>query len=330
MKTLIAVKNGGIGIASQRKHNLKEKWPVLSLVALFSLLFSNNIQSQQIQDVGGIAVTVHGKASFEDLPSGSPLSGSKFQLNTYDAWLPIPPIKIGKTTIFSNLNYRLMDFRYDDQTIDDPNRIDRIHELKSTIIVRHPLSSRWSILAIAMPTLAVESRKSLSSDGLIFDGIFGVSKKFGAESNLEIGFGVHVLHSFGETLITPGISIDYRSRNNKWLAQFYWPRLNALYCVSKNTQIGLAGSIDWTRFKHKNFKGYTGEEIDYAQFSSIHGGLQLQQRLLGNFWFQLQGGAALFNRYELYDTDQKKVNDFSISNMAYGKVALTYRINQKK
>lgn len=332
MKTLISIRNFGIRTVLQ--ITLYCKYKVITqrsylCILILTLLFSNKSYSQIIQDVGGIATTVHGKANFKDLPSESSLSENKFQLNTYDAWLPIPPLKIGRTSIFSNLNYRLMEFNYDNETIDDPNRVERIHEIKSVIIIRHPISSKWSILGIAMPTLATNFKKSLSFDDLILDGILGVSKKFGSESNLEIGFGVHALHSFGETLITPGISVDYRSTNNKWLAQFYWPRLNVLYNVSPNTQIGLAGSIDWTRFNLKNYRGYSGKEVDYAQFSTIHGGLQVHQRLIGGIWLQVQGGMGLLNRYELFDSTQKTVNDFSISNMAYGKAALSYRIGRR-
>lgn len=104
----------------------------------------------------------------------------------------------------------------------------------------------------------------------------------------------------------PGISIDYRSTNNKWLAQFYWPKLNVLYNVSPNTQIGLAGSIDWTRFKLKSFRGYNGKEADYAQFSSIHGGLQVNQRIAGGIWLQVQGRRRTFNSYELFDKTRKQ------------------------
>lgn len=299
-------------------------------ILLFAFLFSNKSHSQIIQDIGGVAVTVHAKSEFKDLPSESSLKGNKFQLNTYDAWLPIPPFNIGKTSVFSNLNYRMMDFKYDNETVADLNRIDRIHEIKSVIIIRHPISSKWSILGIAMPTLAADFKKKVSFDDLILDGILGVSKTFGAESNLEIGLGVHAMYSFGETLITPGISIDYKSTNRKWLAQFYWPRLNVLYSLTENTQIGLAGSIDWTRFNLKNYKGYNGKEVDYAQFSTIHGGLQLHQRLVGGIWLQVQGGMGLLNRYEVFDDKQKTVNDFSISNMAYGKAALSYRIGRKQ
>lgn len=332
MKTLIIVRNYGtrndLQITSHRKYNFIGRLFCLCAISLI-LLFSNKSSAQIIQDVGGIAVTAHNKANFKDLPEGSSLSGNKFQLNTYDAWLPIPPFKIGKTSFVGNLNYRRMDFNYDNNTIDDPNRIDRIHEIKSVIIVRHPISSKWSILGIAMPTLAADFKKPVSFDDLILDGILGVSKRFGAQSNLEIGFGVHAMHSFGETLITPGISIDYRSTNDKWLAQFYWPRLNVLYRVSTNTQVGLAGSIDWTRFNLKNYTGYNGKEVDYAQFSTIHGGLQVHQRLIGGIWLQVQGGMGLLNRYELFDNSQKTVNDFSVSNMIYGKAALTYRIGRR-
>lgn len=332
MKTRISIRNYGIRtelqITSYCKYKVIATWPCLCILAL-TLLFSNKSHSQILQDIGGVATTVHNKANFKDLPSESSLSGNKFQLNTYDAWLPVPPLKIGGTSIFSNLNYRLMDFNYDNERVNDPNRIESIHEIKSVIIIRYPISSKWSILGIAMPTLATDFKKSVSFDDLILDGILGVSRKFGPKSNLEIGFGVHALHSFGETLITPGISIDYRSSNNKLLAQFYWPRLNVLYNVSANTQVGLAGSIDWTRFNLKNYHGYSGQEIDYAQFSTIHGGLQVHQRLIGGIWLQVQGGMGLLNRYEQFDTQQKTVNDFSISNMAYGKAALTYRISRK-
>ena len=331
MKTLIVIKNGDVGsrlsVTPHGKYKALIKCARLYLVALFSIFFINNSYSQLIQDIGGIAVTSHNKADFKDFPSESLSSANKFQLNTYDAWLSVPPVNIGKTSIFTNLNYRLMDFNYDDNTIDDPNRIGRIQEIKSTIIIQHPISRKWSVMAIAMPTLAGE--KSVSFDDLILDGILGVSKKIGSESNLEIGFGVHALYSFGETLITPGITVDYRSTNNKWLAQFYWPRLNVLYNVSSNTQVGLAGSIDWTRFNLKNYRGYNDREIDYAQFSTIHGGLQIHQRLIGGLWLQAQGGMGLLNSYELYDTNQKTVNKFSISNMAYGKAALTYRIGRR-
>ncbi len=43
------------------------------------LFFSGKGYSQIIQDVGGVAVTVHAKSSFNDVPPESSLSGNKFQ-----------------------------------------------------------------------------------------------------------------------------------------------------------------------------------------------------------------------------------------------------------
>lgn len=331
MKTLITVRNPireKVKIIFPFRHSAIVKRSCLCII-VSAFFLSNKSQGQIIQDVAGIAVTAHSKADFKDVPQESSLSENKFQLNSYDAWVAIPPFKVGKTSVVGNLNYRMMDFNYDKNFIQDPGRIERIHEVKSVFIIRHPIFEKWSVLGIVMPTIASDFKKPLSSDDLILDGIIGVSKKFGRESNLEIGFGVHVLRSFGETLVTPGISVDYQSTDKKWLAQFYWPRLNVLYSVSPNTQIGLAGSIDWIRFNLKNYKNYDLKEVDYAQFSTIHGGLQVHQRLVGGIWLQAQAGMGLFNRYELFDINQKTVNDFSVSNMAYGKVAITYRIGRK-
>ncbi len=318
----------GARVFSHHENILITRWHYLGILALL-LFFTNPGHSQIIEDVGGIATTVHAKSTFKDMSSQSSSTGYQFQLNTYDAWLPLPPFKVGKTSILSNLNYRLMDFDYGGKAINDRSLPDKIHEIKSVIIIRHPISAKWSILGIVMPALASDLKKSVSFDDLILDGIVGVSKKFGAESNLEIGIGVHVLQSFGETLITPGISFEYQSSNKKWLAQFYWPRLNVLYHLTADTHLGVAGSIDWNRFNLKNHVGFTGKEIDYAQFSMIHAGLQVHQRLVGGIWLQVQVGGGFLNRYEVFDGDQNKISKFSISNMLYGKAAFTYRFGRR-
>lgn len=310
------------------KSKPNTKWLNLSMVTLATAFYTHDSYSQIIQDVGGVSFTAHAKATFKDMPSSGDNQDTKFQLNTYDAWLPLPPVTIGKTTIFSNLNYRLMDFNYDNNSTDDPNHIQKIQETKSVIIVRRPVTTRWSILGIIMPTLASDTKTKISFDDFYMDGILGVSRRFGPHSNLEIDLGVHVMYSYGETIVTPGISIDYRSTDDKWLAQFYWPRLNVLYSITPRTQVGFAGSIDWTRF---NLKNYThkqeNKEVDYAQFSTVHFGLQAHQQVFKGLTLQVQAGMGLINSYELYDSNQKSINKYSVSSLPYTKISLSYRIS---
>lgn len=330
MKTLIIVNSNRTADTSLSTFSPSIKSPAKKasiLLATLSLCFcSTESYGQIIQDVGGIAMTSHTKVAFKDMPSSG--TDTKFQLNTFDAWVPLPPVTIGKTTIFSNLNYRYMDFNYDNNQVESPDQLQKIQEIKSVIIVRHPISPKWSILAIAMPTLASDTKRGISTDDLILDGILGVSKRFGRNNNLEIGFGVHAMYSYGDLLITPGISIDYHSNDNKWLAQFYWPRLNVLYSLTPKTQIGIAGSIDWTRFNLKNYISKE-KEVDYAQFSSIHAGLQIHQQLFKNITLQVQAGMGLGNSYELFDTNQKSVTKYSIDTMPYAKVSLSYRMGKR-
>jgi Domain of unknown function (DUF6268) len=298
----------------------------LSLLFTLTILFSNHIYSQFIKDVAGISVTTHADTKLNDLPSESGLKENKFKYTTYDAWLPLPPLHIGKTLILSNINYRLMDFNVDKTSSQNIYQLDKIHEIKAVVVVRHPIDAKWSLLGIIIPTVAADFKSALSSEDLILDGIYGVSKKFGKQGNLEIGFGVHAMYSFRQILVTPGISIDYKSNNGKWTGQFYWPRLNVAYNLSKNTQVGIAGSIDWTRYNLKDYTDFQGKKIDYAQFSSIHAGLQFNQRIYKNFWVQLQGGVGLFNSYKLFNGNHDTIRNFSIDNMAYGKAMITYRI----
>lgn len=304
------------------------KWLNLALVALVFILYTQDSYSQIIQDVGGVSVTVHAKATFKGMPSERDHADTQFQLNTYDAWLPLPPVTLGKTTIFSNLTYRLMDFKYDGTETDKPNYIQEIQEIKPIIIIRRPISKSWSLLGILMPTLASDTKTKISFDALYMDGIVGVSRRFGRHSNLEIGFGVHLMYSYGETIITPGISIDYRSADDTWLAQFYWPRLNILYRVAPRTQIGFTGSIDWTRVNLTNYlHEQKNKEVDYAQFSTVHFGLQVHQKITQGLTLQLQGGMGLINSYELYDSNQKSIKKYAVSNLPYAKITLSYRID---
>ncbi|NML39948.1 hypothetical protein HHL17_22295 [Chitinophaga sp. G-6-1-13] len=307
------------------KENMKRLLHQSLLISLL-VFYSNDIFAQSVKDVAGVSVTAHGESQFNDLPEGSGLHGNKFKYNTYDAWLSLPPMHFGKTQLFTNINYRLMDFSFDQKNTQDLYRLDKIHEIKAVMIVRHPIAKKWSVLGILIPTVASDFKSSFSSDDLIVDGIYGVSKRFGKKSNLEVGFGLHVMYSFQEFLFTPGISVDYKSNNGKWTGQFYWPRLNVAYNLTPHTQVGIAGSIDWTRYNLKNYTDFEGKEVDYAQFSTIHAGIQFNQRIYKNLWFQLQGGMGLFGSYKLFSPGHDTIRNFSIDNTAYGKAMITYRL----
>lgn len=285
-----------------------------------------NVNAQLVQDIAGVSVTVNATNKFKDVPTSSELNDNKFNLKTYAVWLPMAPLNFGKTRIFSNINYRYFDFNFKNDTSKDPFVIDKISEIRSQIIVISPISKRLSILAITTPTVASDFKGAFSSDNIILDGIYGISRKFGKNANLEIGFGVHLMYSFGEFMVTPGISVDYRSTDKKWVAQFYWPRLNILRNISKNTQFGFAASIDWTKYNLKNYTDFQGNQIDYAQYSTIRSGIQFNQKLFGSVWLQLQGGVGFANSYKLYDSKNESVRDFGFDTKPYGRLTLSYRI----
>ncbi|MDC8026198.1 hypothetical protein [Elizabethkingia anophelis] len=100
MKTLLILKNRDYKSLLHGINKAITRCLYLCLIASFTIFFSNRIHAQIIQDIGGISVTSHSKATFKDLPLESPDPENKFRLNTYDAWIPIPPVKIGKTSIF--------------------------------------------------------------------------------------------------------------------------------------------------------------------------------------------------------------------------------------
>ncbi|CAA9198740.1 hypothetical protein FLACOL7796_02304 [Flavobacterium collinsii] len=296
----------------------------LVLLTLFICL-PNKFYAQLITDGAGVSVSVNGKSSFENVSTLDPYYGNKFRYNTYDFWLPIPSFKIGKTRILGIVNYRVLDFTFDKDFKDSPNHITKIQEIKPTIVVRRPFGQRWAVFGIFLPTVASDFKDSFSINDMVLDGIFGVSRKFGEKSNLEIGIGPHIMYAFDKFLITPAISVDYKSNNGKWMAQLYWPRVNVFRNLGNTTQVGVAGSIDWTLHNLQNYRNNEGLEVDYAQFSAVHGGLQINQRLFDGFWLQLQGGIGFANKYTLYDSDNNSITNYKTKEIPYAKMMLTYR-----
>lgn len=299
----------------------------LVLLTLFIGL-PNKFYAQLITDGAGVGVTVHGESGFKNLSSESLYYENKFKYNTYDFWLPIPSFRIGQTRVLGIVNYRILDFKFDEKITVSPNYITKIQEIKPTIVVRHPFGKRGAAFGILIPTVATDFKSSFSINDMVFDGIVGVSRKFGEKMNLEIGIGPHIMYAFGKFLITPAISLDYKSNNGKWFAQVYWPRVNVFRNLGSHTQVGVAGSIDWTLHNLQNYKNEYSKEIDYAQFSAIHGGLQLNQRLFDGFWFQLQGGISFANKYTLYDSKNDTITNYSTKEIPYVKMMLTYRFGK--
>ncbi len=301
----------------------------LSLLVLTLFICAPNyFFAQLIKDGAGVAVTMHSKSNFKDSFSDKQYLDNQFRYNTYDYWLPIPPFRMGRTSVLGTINYRLMDFKFDKEITINPNYLTKIHEFKTVIVLRRPVGGRLGVFGIMIPTVASDFKNKISSEDLILDGVFGISRKFGKRSNLEIGIGPHIMYAFGKFLITPGVAVDYRSSNGKWVGQLYWPRVSVLRKIGNNSQFGLAGSVNWTLHNLKNFKNYEGKEVDYAQFSSIHGGLQINQRLFDNFWLQLQGGVGLLNKYTLMNSSHDTISNYSADKTFYAKMMITYRFGK--
>jgi Domain of unknown function (DUF6268) len=296
------------------------------------LLHCNIVLAQLYQDAGGVAITVHSKSEIKTLPNGSPLTGRKFSFITYDIWTPFPFFKVGKAEVFSTLNYRMLDINYDQNISLDPNRPDKIHEVKSVIFIKYPLAKSWSLVGLAMPSLASDFRAPICNDDVLLQGALAITKKIGIASDLEIGLGLFATYVFGELQFIPAFTLNYESANGKWIGQAYWPRFSMLYNVNKNSQFGFAASIDGTEYNLKNYIDLQGESIDNADFTIIHTGLQYNRRMYKDFWLQVQGGIAMGNQYQLFDSNNEEIvnADYSLKDMTYAKVMMTYRFDTNK
>jgi hypothetical protein len=298
----------------------------LVFVCAFMLSTSTESLAQLIKDAAGAAISMHYKSTFKDLPLGDIYNDNQFGYQTNEYWLPIPLLKIGKFKVLGTVNYKKLNFEFDKGFDPTQNHLSQIEEFKSVVVVRRAFGQRWGGFGVLIPTIASDFKAPLNHDDFIMDAIFGVSRKFGERSNLEISIGPHVLYYFGKFLITPGVAVDYKTK--QWTAQFFWPRLNVLRNFGNNRQLGIAGSIDWTLHNVKDYTNHQGQKIAFAQFSAMHGGVQFNQRLFDNFWIQLQGGVSFLNKYTLLNAQHDTINHHLGPETLYAKAMLTYRFGK--
>lgn len=298
------------------------------LSGLFFVL-TNTVHAQLYQDAAGIAVTSFGSSSLQDRELSDLLNDRGVTLTMYDIWGPIGYVKSKKTEFFGTVNGSLLNIEYEADAI-DPNRPQRVYDIKSTLFLRHSISDKWSGLLLYIPSVTSDLKRRMSSQDWINQGALVAIRKFKAAGKLELGAGLFATYALGDLQFLPAITVDYVSTNQKWIVQAYWPRLNALYRWNPNNEIGLAAAIDGTNYNLSNYTDLFGNQISSARFSIIRVGPQFDRRLVGNFWFQLQGGLAVGNTYQVEDDDQNTVRggEYSLEPTWYVRAMTTYRFNQ--
>lgn len=295
------------------------------IVVFICLTKISNLNAQIIEDIGGITYTIYENG---EVKNSTELNNRSFSFSSIDAWIPIPELKIGKTSVFSNLNYRYLAIEYANDQALFSYRPNSLQEIKSTIFIDHSINKDWSIFGMVIPSLASDFRGEISSNDFLIQGGFAVMKKLKSKSNLKVGVGVFASYVFGEITYLPSLVMDYKSANGKWIAQAYWPKFNVLRNLKSNWQVGVAASIEGTQYNVKNFIAPSGSEVDYAEYSIIQTGIQINKKLYKSIWMQLQTGYAYNNKYILFDKNSNKIEngDYSLENLFYGKILVTYRL----
>lgn len=294
----------------------------------------NAVEAQTIRDLMGVSYTHFNSTKFSQTPINSEYNDNSFTIGAYDIWFSGKPLKIKKSTIYSNFLFRNIHFNYNNE-INDEYKLDDIYELKATFVYNQPLSTRLFLVGIVIPNLASDFKNSLSANDIIVDGIINVGRKFGNNKNFQFALGPHFFYGYGELLITPAITLDYKSNNGKWLANIYWPRINITREINKNIQLGVVGTIDYIPFKLKQGVIQAGTSIDHAQFNNYRAGVQYNHRLFSKIWLGVQAGYSFGSDYSMYTSNpnfsivvpkNEAVSTTKIENTTYAKCMITYKL----
>jgi Domain of unknown function (DUF6268) len=291
--------------AINNKTNFMIKYSFLKVLGVLALFFLGiglafNSQAQNANEFLSINYYHLRQSEFKDI-------GGKAALNNFEVNLVTPAIKLGRrTTINNGLYYRMSDYSFENLHTDWSGLPDRLHDIRYSLIFRHQLSQRWTLLMT--PRLSVRSNfdESLSSDDL-FPGITALALRTTSSGRMRWGIGLTYNNDFHRNTIMPVAALYYASERMR--LNITLPNNGQLiFTPSKRFEYGLSFNIEPAIY-HINDITINKYPVKYLRTLNALVSPTASYNLAGNIWLSARAGFVLMRNYDLWDQDYEAKDD---------------------
>jgi hypothetical protein len=238
-------------------------------------------------------------------PGSTPsfLQDLELQVSTFQFDLSYPMVLAeGRHILSHQLQYRRLDIGYRNWDVAQggTNRAERMHSVAYTLTWMHPLSQKWSLMALATPGIAGELTDDLERDDFYYSAAVVFLRHY--RENFTVGYGAAYAPSFGEPLPIPVIGLQWTNGSNLWIDSIVPIRAELRYLHSPRLGLGLLFALDGNQ--------YHGAESKWAptvnpqlRYSVASFGPQVAIFLPAGLRLNLSGGLTFLRRVEFYDGD---------------------------
>lgn len=253
----------------------------------------------------------------------------KASINNFEVSLLAPAIKLGKRTTLSNgLYYKMAGYNFEGVHTDWNGLPDQLHDIRYSLIIRHHLSQRWTLVVTPRLSARGNFKEGLSSDDL-FPGVtaLGLCTTSGL---VRWGIGATYNNDFNHNAILPVAALYYTTERIRLNIMF--PNNGQLiFTPSKKFEYGLSFNIEPGIF-HVNDITIGNNGVKYLRTLNVLVSPTAAYNLAGNIWLSARAGFVLVRNYDLWDKDYEAKQDVMENNFdpaPFASIGISMRLNNR-
>ena len=264
------------------------------------LFFSTTFSKAQELKLAGIEYFNYPKSQINDALKSNDVSFQEF-----GAFINIPlQLKNKKTVLINGFRYASVRATTHNASLFSSNE-KNLQKIAYSLNFVHKWNEKWLIIAGVSPTLASDFKEKISSDDLIFQGNFLVSKKVSMQ--FTIGGGLIYTTQLGKPRLLPALQVQYQTDKHQ-LTALLPSFLSYHYKVGKNEKlrIGFRTALNGGNFNvsAQGFPGTVSSPINKVIYSRANLGPVINYQLTKIIQFEAFGGISGARKYRLEDSDQ--------------------------
>lgn len=220
------------------------------------------------------------------------------QLRKFKASLTYPVVlSKGRTVLVNDLSYQLILFRY--RGIETP--LERLHAASYTLMLQHGLSRKWSVWALATPSLASDLKAEVSENDFNMQAATIFIRHF--SERLSVGFGAAYSTQFGSAIPIPVLAFDWNNGRNVMARGIIPVSLEFWYRPDRRLDLGLVLSGDGNNFRgDSEIYQVVDPELRYTMMTI---GPAAKITLFNGVKVHVEGGVVGLHRFEFFDGDDE-------------------------
>lgn len=285
------------------------------------LLTTNGLFAQDFQ-LAGINYATFTKTNIKDSPTNQAV---KFQ--EFNAFVKLPiRFRQRNTVLVNTLQYGLVQATaYNSPLFSATETTKNLHNVSLSMTLVQKLNKKWSLIAVAIPTLASDFETSLSGHDFLFQGTLFASAKL--NDKWSLGGGALYTAQLGDPRFLPVVQLKYQ--HNKHFVNVLLPSfVNYLYTLDKQEKwhLGVRLATNGGNFNVNNqdFTQLIPNSIHNILYSRINMGAVLNIRLTKTLVFEASGGLSVARKYNFKDAS-KKLYNYNSENGQFFNVGLIIR-----